>query len=79
MSNPYEAPGTQEEAVSKVKGKARNAPLVGCFSGGCLIPLVLFVICLIAGDVGGPLVWPLFCIVFGVFGLILGFIYRLLK
>lgn len=47
-------------------GKAQR---VGCVSGGCFLPVILFIVAGIAGDVGGPLFWP----ILAVFGAVVGF------
>jgi hypothetical protein len=53
--------------------------LVGCLSGGCLVPIVLFLLAALSGDTGGPLIWPMLAIVLGVFGTVVGFIYGIAK
>lgn len=42
----------------------RKTRKVGCLSGGCLLPILLFIVIAVtarsAADMGGPLFWPLF-------------------
>jgi hypothetical protein len=50
--------------------------MAGCLRGtlgcGCLIPLLIFIIAAITGDVGGPLFWPILMIFTGSVGAALG-------
>ena len=61
MINPYEPPESDEgrgvERPDTERSKTGNAaPFVGCGVGGCLVPLLLFIACMVfLGDPGGPL------------------------
>jgi hypothetical protein len=47
----------------------------GCWGGtfgGCLLPLLLYLLAAASGDTGGILFWPLLVIVFGLVGSIVG-------
>ena len=57
----------------------KKAPLVGCASGGCLIPVLLFVFSAISGDMGGPLFWPIAVVFLAIVGTGIGVIYGLIK
>jgi pilus assembly protein TadC len=49
-------------------------PLLGCAIGGFLIPLVLFIYCVVVlRDVGGPLFWLIIAIPLGLVGFAVGF------
>jgi hypothetical protein len=69
-TNPYTSPATP------VPDQAGRRYMVGCMRGtfgcGCLVPLVLFVIAAVSGDVGGPLFWPILMIFTGSVGAVLG-------
>lgn len=61
-------PHTEPESSAEV-------PNYGCWggaAGGCLIPMVLFAIALIGGDLGGPLFWPALCLVLAIVGGVVG-------
>jgi hypothetical protein len=45
---------------------------LGC---GCLVPLILFTIAAISGDVGGPLFWPVLMLFTGSVGSVLGLVF----
>ena len=84
MINPYQPPESEpNEGAEPPEGEGpkpgNSAPAVGCGVGGCLIPTLLFIACAIAGDTGGPLIWPFFAVVFGVIGMIIGFVYQFTK
>jgi hypothetical protein len=49
---------------------------LGC---GCLVPLVLFIIAAISGDVGGPLFWPILMVLTGLVGAALGVVFAPLE
>jgi hypothetical protein len=49
---------------------------LGC---GCLVPLVLFSIAAISGDVGGPLFWPILMLFTGLAGAALGVVFAPLE
>jgi hypothetical protein len=50
-------------------------PLIGCATGGCLLPILLFVFAAVSGDMGGPLFWPIAVVFLGAFGTIVGAIF----
>ena len=52
----------------------KNYQLRGCLAGGCFLPMALFVLFLALGDIGGPLIWPIFSIAFGIIGWLIGLI-----
>ena len=55
-------------------------PLVGCAVGGCLIPFLLFIFCLLVlNDVGGYLFWPFFAIPLALIGGVIGYVIKLYK
>lgn len=58
---------------------AKKAPLIGCVSGGCLLPLFLFAFAAISGDMGGPLIWPFAVMFLGAIGGAIGAIYGLIR
>lgn len=43
----------------------------GAFTGGCLLPVLLFFIAAALGDTGGPLIWPILAVFLGVIGLVI--------
>ena len=45
---------------------------VGGASGGCLLPLILFLLAAASGDAGGPLFWLIITVLFGMIGILLG-------
>jgi len=85
MINPYEPPESDEgrgvERPDTERSKTGNAaPFVGCGVGGCLVPLLLFIACMVfLGDPGGPLLWPIIAVPLGVIGVVVGFVYRLVR
>jgi hypothetical protein len=77
--NPYLPPehGESPPPIDEARKAGQSAPLIGCVSGGCLLPILLFFACaFFLGDTGGSLVWPIFAVPLGIIGLIAGFIYR---
>ena len=56
-----------------------KAPLIGCASGGCLLPVLLFVFAAVSGDMGGPLFWPIAVVFLGIVGAAIGAFYGLIK
>ena len=82
MENPYGPPereslDTTEKQPSHL---ARRAPIVGCLSGGCLIPILLFLFCgIVLNDTGGPLIWPILSAFLGLLGLLVGLAIRLVR
>lgn len=79
MSDPYEPPTTQQEPVPANERSGCKTPVVGCLSGGCVIPIVLFLLAAVSGDIGGPLIWPMLSVVLGAFGMIVEIGFRLVK
>ena len=80
QTNPYEPPESGESDTGDARVAGYRAPVVGCVSGGCLAPMLLFFGCAIfLGDTGGPLIWPIFALPLGLIGLAIGFIYRAAK
>jgi hypothetical protein len=57
----------------------KKAPLIGCASGGCLFPIILFIFAAVSGDMGGPLFWPIAVIFLGALGTVIGAIYGLIR
>jgi hypothetical protein len=48
-------------------------PIIGCVTGGCLAPFLLFLFCsLVLRDTGGPLFWPIIAVPLGLIGLGIG-------
>jgi hypothetical protein len=45
---------------------------LGAASGGCLLPLILFLVAAAFGDTGGPLFWPIISIPLALIGFALG-------
>jgi hypothetical protein len=76
MTDPYLPPGHDPGDEIKPRKAGNAAPLIGCGLGGCLLPILLFLACAIAGDTGGPLFWPIIAVPLGIMGLISGFQYR---
>ena len=75
--NPYQPPEHGDNPPMEARKAGQSAPVIGCVSGGCLLPILLFFACAIfLGDTGGPLIWPIFAVPLGIIGLIAGFIYR---
>lgn len=77
--NPYLPPehGENQPPIEEGRKAGQAAPLIGCVSGGCLLPILLFFACaFLLGDTGGPLIWPIVAVPLGIIGLIAGFIYR---
>jgi hypothetical protein len=76
-TNPYKPPATPAPA------QPRRRYWVGCMRGtlgcGCLVPLVLFIIAAISGDVGGPLFWPILMVLTGLVGAALGVVFAPLE
>lgn len=80
MNDPYVPPASSGEDVGQEQKSNYTAPMLGCVSGGCLAPTVLFFACAIfLGDAGGPLFWPFIAVPLGVVGMVLGFIYRAMR
>ena len=81
MSDPYIPPSkkitepTQNRDTSKL-----SSGCMGCFSGGCLLPILLFFACAIfLGDTGGPLFWPIIAVPLGLIGLAVGLVVGSIK
>lgn len=50
-----------------------SAPQMGCAVGGCLVPLLLYLLCLIfLHDAGGPLIWPFVAVPCAMLGYAIG-------
>lgn len=79
MSDPYEPPTSQPDPAPPTPKSGCRAPVVGCLSGGCLIPFALFLLAAFSGDIGGPLIWPMLSVVLGAFGMIVEIGYRIVK
>ena len=47
----------------------------GVIRGGCLLPLLLFIVACFMGDIGGPFFWPLFALFAAVLGYAIGTLY----
>ena len=82
MENPYDP--SERESLDTVEKQpshlVRGAPIVGCISGGCLIPILLFLFCgIVLNDTGGPLIWPILSVFFGLLGLLVGLAIRLVR
>jgi hypothetical protein len=74
MSHENSSTSSDREQADAPSGRS-YAPLYGCLSGGCLVPLLLFFLCaFISGDTGGPLFWPICMLFFGVVGLVVGIV-----
>lgn len=72
-TNPYappEAPALDEPKRRYTAGCVRGT--LGC---GCLVPLMLFIIAAISGDVGGLLFWPILMLFTGSAGAVLGLVF----
>ena len=77
--NPYQPPehGENQPAIDETRKAGQSAPFIGCVTGGCLLPILLFFACaILLGDTGGPLIWPIFAVPLGIIGFIVGLIYR---
>ena len=80
MTDPYLPPKSADGGVGEKEPASFRAPVMGCVTGGCLMPVLLFFACaIILGDTGGPLLWPFIAVPLGVIGLVVGFIYRAVK
>jgi len=79
MSDPYESPTSQPDPAPPTAKSGCRAPVVGCLSGGCVIPIALFLLAAFSGDVGGPLIWPMLSVFLGVVGMVVEIGYRLVK
>ncbi|GAA5496477.1 hypothetical protein Rhal01_02661 [Rubritalea halochordaticola] len=79
MSNPYEPPESEQGELSPGVEVAKHAPLIGFLCGGCLLPSVVFLLCLLGGDVGEPLFWPVLAALTGSLGGLAGFGYQVSK
>ena len=60
----------------------RHARKVGCLSGGCLLPALLFGVVMAvaksAADLGGPLFWPLLAALGATLGFVTGTLFFIL-
>ena len=55
-------------------------PLIGCAVGGCLIPFLLSIFCLLVlKDIGGYLFWPFIAIPMALIGGVIGYGINLYK
>lgn len=80
MTDPYRPPDSNDSSTPKLDKPGYSAPVIGCVSGGCLLPILLFFVCaFFLGDTGGPLFWPFIAVPLGILGLIFGFVYRSVK
>jgi hypothetical protein len=61
--------------VARKSPALKKCQRTGCLSGGCLLPLLFLVFAIAAGDMGGPLFWPLISIVGAILGIVLGTLY----
>lgn len=78
--NPYHPPEHGDSQPIEPRKAGASAPLIGCATGGCLLPILLFFACaILLGDTGGPLIWPIFAVPLGIIGLIAGYIYRAVR
>lgn len=48
----------------------------GAVTGGCLLPVLLFIAAAASGDTGGPLFWPILCVFLGIIGFVVGLFVR---
>jgi hypothetical protein len=48
--------------------KRRHYGCAGAVSGGCLLPILLFIVAAFLGDTGGPLFWPILALFLGIVG-----------
>lgn len=77
MVDPYVPPESSGDVSRKVSEVSNLAPVIGCLSGGCLLPVILFFGCAyFLGDTGGLLFWPMIAVPLGLLGMIFGFVYR---
>jgi len=68
--NPNQTPGTDP---AKEEGWRGFAPVLGCGIGGCILPFLLLLFCLIVfNDAGGPLFWPIIAVPMALVGLLIG-------
>ena len=72
MTNPYEPPEATESTPELTAIIGWKPPVIGCGAGGCLIPTLLFIVCLVFGDIGGPLFWPILAVFLAVVGFVVG-------
>ena len=80
MADPYRAPESVDHVEKEVLSHGYKAPILGCLSGGCLAPILLFFFCaLVLRDTGGPLFWPFAAVFFGLIGMVIGFVVRASK
>lgn len=70
---------TVKDKTKPLSRGMRMAPLIGFAGGGCLLPLILFVICAFQGDTGGPLFWPFIAIPLGLVGMIVGLVIQVVR
>ena len=58
----------------------RRDQAVGCVGGGCVLPLLLFILALFVADgPAGPLFWPIIAVELGMFGLAVGTVFYLCR
>ena len=56
MADPYTPPESENQPTIKKRPTYNKAPVIGCLTGGCFIPIVaLFGSTLILGDMGEPI------------------------
>jgi hypothetical protein len=61
------------EVPSAIIKPGYSRPIIGCVSGGCLAPILLFIFGgLVLRDTGGPLFWPIIAVPLGLIGLGIG-------
>ncbi len=73
MADPYTPPESENQPIIKKRPTYNKAPVIGCLTGGCFIPILLFFGSgLILGDTGGPLFFPSIAIFLGLIGLAIG-------
>jgi hypothetical protein len=79
MTEPYSPPEHGSDDGREPRKVGFAAPAIGCGVGGCLLPILLFIVCALLGDTGGPLIWPMAAVVFGGIGLLVGFLYKIAR
>jgi hypothetical protein len=77
MTDDAQIPNVSSDAKEK---RPYPEPLIGCAVGGCLIPLLLFIFCLLVlKDIGGYLFWPFIAIPLALIGAGIGYGINLYK
>jgi hypothetical protein len=79
MTDPYTPPEHDSHDGHEPRKVGLAPPAIGCGVGGCLLPILLFIVCALLGDTGGPLIWPIGAVVFGGIGLVVGFLYKIAR